>query len=199
MSHFANVTDNRGKIAIVLDELDDVKQVFTHNSKLDEDVVLLSKSGKLLRFDKNSFRERLGTQTKGIKAISSKEEILNCFLTKKDDNQLFLVISNLGKFKIINSDELRMKKVGQAPLVAFKNNDKNGDVINCINLQLDGEYNLAMASKKGKVSIIKINPEKLNSSSRQRQGASILINLDEDDTLISATLINKEQEGNQNA
>jgi DNA gyrase/topoisomerase IV subunit A len=174
---FKNTTDNRSKIAIKLEDNEQVIQVLQHNSNHDEDILIISTTGGVLRFNKATLREHSGGNTMGRGVVSNGNFIKSCLLVPISGDKLVLLTSDTGKAKVLKLEDISLKKIKQTPNTAFKNNDKNGTLIS--GLLLDGieVTELTITASDGKLSLVKFNPQKITPVRRQAQGSIILIDV----------------------
>lgn len=218
---FNAATNNRGVIALKLEEGSFVNSVMVHNPEEKEDLIVLSKDGKILRFDKNEIAEMKGRSSAGKRVISKKTSVLKAFLVKKqdettekvyetvldpitnekikqvvyetvinhesneetlvekeievyvDDGQKLLLVSDLGKGKIVSLHEIRGKGIGQSPVTVFNNDLKNGSLINGFIINNETITELVLLSKNSEVTVVKIS--ELNEVSRTAKGSLKLI------------------------
>lgn len=174
---FKNTTDNRSKIAIKLEDNEQVIQVLQHNSNYDEDILIISTTGGVLRFNKATLREHSGGNTMGRGVVSNGNFIKSCLLVPISGDKLVLLTSDTGKAKVLKLEYISRKKIKQTPNTAFKNNDKNGNLIS--GLLLDGieVTELTITASNGKLSLVKFNPQKIIPVHRQARGSIILIDV----------------------
>lgn len=234
LDSFGAATANRGVIGLKLPENNYVNSVMVHNPNELQDMIVLSKDGKILRFDKNEIAEMKGRTSAGKRVISKKTSVLKAFLVKKqeevtekvyetiidpktnekikkpvyetiinpesneetifekevevyvDDGQKLLLVSDLGKGKIVSLHEIRGKGIGQAPITVFNNDTKNGNLINGFIINNESVTELVLLSKNSEVTVVKIS--ELNEVSRTAKGALKLINNENHSKIVNSFL-----------
>lgn len=192
INSFDSVTSNSGKKAISLKDGDSVISVIPHDQNNEGDLILITEDGGILRFDKNDVKEVKSNSSIGRSAIDSKSNILsaNLILNNNDNNSSLLLVSNLGKGKIVKLDTISRKSVGQKPVQLFNNDKNNGEVIKSYLLEKDVKYKLSMITNEGNCSELAVHSDMARQVSRTAKSSIILLNLTEKQKIVFTTLIN---------
>lgn len=188
LDSFDAASPNRGVIALKLNEDDYVTSVLVHNPNIAEDLIILSKDGKVLRINKSDLPEIKGRTAIGTRIINKKFSVLKTFLVSpeiidlnsldSDDGKRLILVSDNGQGKIVALDDIRTKKIKQSPLSLFNNNDKNGKLLDGFYFDQEDDLELTLVSNDSDVSVIKLKD--LNAVSRTAKGSVKLIsNTDE--------------------
>lgn len=179
-----NTSDNLGKTSIILSDGDVVQEVIPHNKNELQNVLLVSTDGDVLKFPKDSFKELNSLRTKGRRAISKNDTILTANVLNKENQEMLILFSNKGKIKTIDPNEIKIKKIGQAPVKGFKNNEKNGFLIKSFVIDNKSKYVLKFTSKDGKISLINLDPNDLNVVSRTAASANNFLNINDNEEIV---------------
>lgn len=200
---FKNTHADRGVIAIKLEEGDKIVDIKCHHPDNKENVLLITSDGKLLMFNKDDVVESIGKTALGRRSINNKHKVIKAFLINSSltsnvilsdedvisdiDSDIdintneklkygILLVSDIGKGKVFNVEQLSLKKIGQVPVFAFSNNLKNGNLIDGWFFNAEENNVLSLISDSGEVSKTKVN--NLTIISRSAKGAIKLISND---------------------
>lgn len=187
ISEFDNIRRN-GMIAIKLDAGDEL--VWSKISNGDDDVLLVTRQGKAIRFSEKSVRP-LGRGTigvRGIKLIPGDEVISMDVLNKGDVTAELLTImeNGLGK-KTIVTQFPKQERGGQGVKVA-KVSDKTGNVAVSQIIPPNSEE-LIMTSKRGQV--VKLEIVSIPRLHRDTQGVILMRFSNPSDRVAAATCVKK--------
>lgn len=199
LSYFKNAKAERGILGIKLKENDVVKSAIIHNPLINEEIIIISNNGGILRFNKNQIPEYSGKYTMGTRVLNQgssikkqKTEILNVFLiNEKESYQKILCISDKGKAKLVQLSELQEKEIKLAPISIFKNNESNGYLLKCFVLDENKNNEITLISETGKISLIKLND--LRVVSRIAGGSLKLISNTENEKITNCLLLEREE------
>lgn len=206
---FKNTHADRGVIAIKLEDDDEIVDIKCHHPDNKENVLLITSDGKLLMFNKDDVVESVGKNALGRRSISNKYDVIKSFLINssltsniilsddlvEDNNEEetleklkygILLVSDIGKGKVFNVEQLPLKKIGQSPLFAFANNSKNGNLIDGWFFNAEDNNVISLISESGEVSKTKVN--NLTIISRATKGSIKLIS-NNDNKKIMATYL----------
>jgi len=166
----------RGIKAIKLD--DDEKLISAKLTDGKQDIVLISKKGKGLRFTEDSVRV-MGRDTHGVKGIklSSDDELVG-FCVGTEEDQMFILSENgYGKRTMLNNLSYHNRATqGQ---IIYKVNEKTGFVIG--SMSVTDEDHIVCITQQGKT--LKVRTSLVSIMGKNAFGVKIL-NIDNDDNLV---------------
>ncbi len=185
ISEFENIRRN-GMIAIKLDAGDEL--VWSNISTGDDDVLLVSRQGKAIRFSEKSVRP-LGRGTIGVRGIKlgSGDVVISMDVLNKDEAnaELLTIMENgLGK-KTVVSQFPKQERGGQGVKVA-KVSDKTGEVAVSQIIPPKSEE-LIITSKRGQV--VKLEISSIPRLHRDTQGVILMRFSNAADGVVAATCI----------
>ncbi|MBI4084289.1 MAG: hypothetical protein HY431_00100, partial [Candidatus Levybacteria bacterium] len=186
LSEFENIKRS-GIIAIKLDAGDEL--IWSNLTTGDDDVFIVTKDGKVIRFHERSARPmgRATTGVRGIKLIGNDEVIGMDVIAKGDKPDLLTIMEN-GLGKKTNVDLFRgQSRAGQGIKVA-KVTDKTGKVAMAQVIPA-GTAEIIITSKKGQV--VKLDITSVPKLSRDTQGVILMRFSDKSDKVASATCIER--------
>lgn len=181
---FENIRKN-GKIAITLKENDEVLSV--HFTNGNEDVVIASNNGRMIRFNENEIRV-MGRTASGVKGIELTD---NCFCVGSEiakEGQDVLVVTEKGYGKRTDINEYRLTHRGSKGVKTLNITDKNGTIVAFKTVTEDKD--LMIITDQGIV--IRISLEKVSKMSRVTQGIR-LMNLRENQKVSTVSIVEKEE------
>ncbi|NLB55388.1 MAG: DNA gyrase subunit A [Lentisphaerae bacterium] len=156
-------------------------------------VVLATRHGMSLRFDESEVRA-MGRTAQGVRGIRlGKDDALEG-LEIVDNNATFLVCTENGYGKRTSFEECRAQHRGGKGIFTIRTSKRNGLVIGA--LSVFDEDALMLITAKGMM--IRMNVSDIRVISRVTQGVR-LINLDEDDKLVSAIPVEPEDQDSDEA
>ena len=176
----------KGIRAISLDEDDAlISAILTEGS---EDVILLTRNGKGLRFNQDKVRT-MGRTASGVRGIKlQNNDILIGVSIPKEEEDLLIITEN-GYGKRMTPEQFTPHGRGTMGQIAYKLQEKTGKIVSLISVELsDG---VVAITNQGKA--IKISAENISSQGRNASGVRLL-NVDEKSTVVGATRLNKEEE-----
>lgn len=178
-----------GKIAITLKEDDEL--LFVTKTDGNNEIVIGSSNGRLVRFNENEIRV-MGRTASGVKGIEIPEDAICVSAEKVDPTSDILIITENGYGKRTNIEEYRLTHRGSKGVKALNVTEKNGNLAAVKNVNDDEE--LMIITNSG--IIIKIPMNQVSKMSRVTQGVR-LINLKENQkvTTIATT---KAENGEEN-
>lgn len=186
LTEFENIKRS-GIIAIKLDFGDEL--VRSNLTAGDDDVFIVTKDGKVIRFHERSARPmgRATTGVRGIKLIGNDEVIGMDVIAKGNKPDLLTIMEN-GLGKKTNVDLFRgQSRAGQGIKVA-KVSDKTGKVAVAQVIPADTEE-VIITSKKSQV--VKLEISSVPKLSRDTQGVILMRFSDKSDRVASATCVGK--------
>ncbi len=185
LSDFGNPR-RAGIIAINIDEGDRLIGVKQTSGK--DDIMLATRQGMSLRFQESELRI-MGRATRGVLGIRLGEG--DCLETIEivDPRATFFICTEHGYGKRTAFDEYRGQHRGGKGIFAIRTSDRNGLVVGAHAVMENDALMLITAGGK----MIRINVAGMRVISRVTQGVR-LINLDEGDSLVSATKVEPEDD-----
>ena len=180
-----------GKIAITLKEDDEL--LFVTKTDGNNEIVIGSSNGRLVRFNENEIRV-MGRTASGVKGIEIPEDAICVSAEKVDPTSDILIITENGYGKRTNIEEYRLTHRGSKGVKALNVTEKNGNLAAVKNVNDDEE--LMIITNSG--IIIKIPMNQVSKMSRVTQGVR-LINLKENQkvTTIATTKDENEEENTE--
>ena len=180
-----------GKIAITLKEDDEL--LFVTKTDGNNEIVISSSNGRLVRFNENEIRV-MGRTASGVKGIEIPEDAICVSAEKVNPTSDILIITENGYGKRTNIEEYRLTHRGSKGVKALNVTEKNGNLAAVKNVNDDEE--LMIITNSG--IIIKIPMNQVSKMSRVTQGVR-LINLKENQkvTTIATTKEENEEENTE--
>ena len=188
LTDFENIRQN-GIIAIGLKDND--KLVCTNFTTGDQDIIIVTKKGKAIRFSEKKVRP-MGRTAGGVTGIKLRKEdyVITARTVDKDRKDLYnLTITEKGHGKKTNLTSFGAQNRGGKGLIAAKVTAKTGDLVDSIIVENKGDVLLTSAEGQA----IRLSVKKIPTLSRSTQGV-ILIRFKGDDILSSIALIEEEKE-----
>ena len=185
VSEFENIRKN-GKIAINLKENDEVLSV--HFTNGNDDVVIASNNGRMIRFNENEIRV-MGRTASGVKGIELSND---CFCVGSEiakEGQDILVVTEKGYGKRTDVNEYRLTHRGSKGVKTLNITDKNGTIVAFKTVTDDKD--LMIITDQGIV--IRILADKVSRMSRVTQGVR-LMNLREGQKVATVSVVEKDEE-----
>ena len=185
VSEFENIRKN-GKIAITLKENDEVLSV--HFTNGNDDVVIASNNGRMIRFNENEIRV-MGRTASGVKGIELSND---CFCVGSEiakECQDILVVTEKGYGKRTDVNEYRLTHRGSKGVKTLNITDKNGTIVAFKTVTDDKD--LMIITDQGIV--IRISADKVSRMSRVTQGVR-LMNLREGQKVATVSVVEKDEE-----
>ena len=185
VSEFENIRKN-GKIEITLKENDEVLSV--HFTNGNDDVVIASNNGRMIRFNENEIRV-MGRTASGVKGIELSND---CFCVGSEiakEGQDILVVTEKGYGKRTDVNEYRLTHRGSKGVKTLNITDKNGTIVAFKTVTDDKD--LMIITDQGIV--IRISADKVSRMSRVTQGVR-LMNLREGQKVATVSVVEKDEE-----
>lgn len=173
-----NVTGNRGKTAINLEEKDTVISFEPFNLLENEKTILITSEGRVLKYSTEYIKILNAGNTKGVKSakLNDNEVVISNSIFIETEDSVVIGVSDIGKAKKTNTINIADKKRAQSPNIFFNNSKENGNIIGGdVFVDVENEY-LMLLTKKANVSLVKIKD--FNAVSKNAKGAINLINLE---------------------
>lgn len=184
LKEFENIRRG-GMIAIKLDPGDEL--VWSRISTGTDEVVLVTKKGKAIRFSETQVRP-MGRPTTGVRGIKidTTDQVIGMDVITKGDNPFLLSIMENGLGKKTEVKQFPMQARGGQGVKVAKVTDKTGDVV-VSQVIPKGGNEVIMTSKKGQV--VKLDITSIPKLSRDTQGVILMRFSDKNDGVASATCI----------
>ena len=188
IEEFDNIRQN-GKISIKLKDDDELISV----SKTDgsNQVLMCSYKGRMVRY--NEFEIRLmGRTASGVRGINLQSDDRCISMETSLSGQNILVVTEKGYGKKTDINEYRETKRGSKGVKALSVTEKNGNIIGF--KLVNDDKDLIIITNLGVV--IRLDINKISNLGRVTQGVR-LINLKENNTVSSISIVDKESESNE--
>jgi DNA gyrase subunit A len=181
LANFSNPT-SRGIIAMGVPDDDELIAVEMVSG--DETVFIGTHDGMCIRFANSDVRE-MGRQAYGVLGIRLDEgDYVVAMLVSASEQDLVLSVTERGFGKRTSVDEYRVQGRGGKGVINIKTTQKNGKVVAIMRVQEDSDVLVMTANGK----LIRVRSTDIREVGRATQGVR-LINVDEDDKVTAATLI----------
>jgi DNA gyrase subunit A len=175
-----------GIIAINIDEGD--RLIGVELTKGADDLLLVTRKGMGIRFNEEDARP-MGRATGGVRGISLGDgDVVEGVEVVHEDAMLLTVTEN-GYGKRTAFGEYRVQRRGGKGLIANNLTEKTGDLVTA--LSVHGDDAIMIVTKKG--TMIRMPVDGVRTTGRSAQGVK-LIDLDDDDVVMSATPVEPEDE-----
>jgi DNA gyrase subunit A len=191
ITKFDNIRSS-GIIAINLEDED--KVAWVRYTEGNNDIMLISKHGKSIRFSEEDVRP-MGRTAKGVIGIKLRKKDdkiigLSVVNHEEDLSKLELVtISENGYGKKTNLDEFKVQKRGGTGIKAYNTSTKTGGVVSAKVFNSLNKQDVLIVSKNG--AIIRINGKTIPTQGRDTMGVK-LINLKKDDNVSAVAFLEDE-------
>ena len=181
-----------GKIAISLKDDDELVNVLKTTGN--DQIVICGNNGRMVRFDESEARP-MGRSASGVKGIDLGDGIAIGAEVVHDDD-LLVFVTNRGYGKQTNASEYRLTHRGSKGVTALKMTDKNGSIIAVKKVSNDENKDLMIMTDSG--TIIRLPLSQVSVLKRTTQGVR-LINLKDEQTASSVSIVDHEEEINDNS
>ena len=184
---FSNPTQ-RGIIAMGVPEDDELIAAELVSAK--ETVFIGTHDGIGIRFEHTDVRE-MGRQAYGVIGIRLEEgDYVVSMIASSNESDTILSVTERGFGKRTNVEEYRTQSRGGKGVINVKTIEKNGKVVAIMRVEEVSDVLVMTANGK----LIRVRSQDIRAVGRATQGVR-LINLDEDDKVTAATLIEPEVKG----
>lgn len=196
LSAFQNIRSN-GLIAMKLGEGESLVSVKICSP--DEDVLLVTRTGKAIRFEVESLRifgSRASTGVRGIK-LAKGDEVMGMSIIKKDadvaegEDQLLLCVSEKGYGKRTSASEYRTTGRGGSGVINMSVTDKTGPVV--ATFPVTDSHQVMLVTDKGQMIRTPINDVRV--TGRSTQGVK-LFNVAKDEKVVSVAWLVEDEDDN---
>src|SRR5499426_2059853 len=181
---FSNPTQ-RGIIAMGVP--DDDELIAAELVSGQETVLIGTHDGMCIRFPHTDIRE-VGRQAYGVIGIRLDEgDYVVSMIASTNENDMVLSVTEGGFGKRTAVEEYRTQGRGGKGVISVKTTEKNGKVVSIMRVQEDSDVLVMTANGK----LIRVRSQDIRAVGRATQGVR-LINLDDDDKVTAATLVEPE-------
>ena len=189
IEEFDNIRQN-GKIAIKLKDNDELISV----SKTDgsNQVLMCSYKGRMVRYNETEIR-LMGRTASGVRGINLKDGDRCISMETSLSGSNILMVTEKGYGKKTNIEEYRETKRGSKGVKAMNITEKNGNIVGFKLVESDKD--LIIITNLGVV--IRLDIDKISNLGRVTQGVR-LINLKENNTVSSISIVEKEENLSEN-
>ena len=188
ISEFDSIRTN-GKKFITLK--DDDELVSVKKTTGNDEILMASSNGRMVRFNESTVRI-MGRGASGVRGINLDGGIL-VGMEIVEPNEYVLVITEKGYGKKTPVDEYRITNRGGKGVKTVNITEKNGSIVSF--KTVDDSKDLMIITDSG--IIIRLAVDKISTMSRVTQGVK-LINLKEDSVVSSTSIVDREEDFNQN-
>src|SRR5439155_11915328 len=166
---------------------DDDELIAADLVSVNETVFIGTHDGMCIRFAHEEVRE-MGRQAYGVIGIRLDEgDYVVSMIASSNENDMILSVTEGGFGKRTSVEEYRTQGRGGKGVINVKTTAKNGKVVAIMRVQEDADILVMTANGK----LIRVRSQDIRAVGRATQGVR-LINLDDDDKVTAATLIEPE-------
>lgn len=190
LSNFAKPRSS-GLIAIALDDNDVL--VATAITQGESDIVLVSSSGKVARFDENAVRT-VGRISRGVRGIKLNDEHNVIAMIIPEENGKLLTVSERGFGKRTGIEEFPAKGRAGQGVIGMQCSERNGELIGAVQV-FEGDE-IMLISNQG--TLVRTRTDEISLVGRNTQGVR-LIKVADGESLVSVARIaeSDEEEGEE--
>ena len=150
-----------------------------------QDIMLVSDSGKTLRFPESAVRP-MGRQARGVRGMRLKPGAEMISLIIPDDEKQILTVSENGYGKRTDTGQFPVKGRANQGVIGMITSERNGPVVGAV--QVDDNNEIMLISDKG--TLVRTRAAEVSRVSRSTQGVT-LINLKEGEKLVGLEQIDE--------
>ena len=195
ISSYVNI-QKRGVTAISLDDNDEIVNIT--NTTGDDDIMIVTKQGKAIRFNEKDSRPQ-GRNTKGVRGIKikSSDQVVAMEAISKDvpKTARLATIMEKGYGKSTLLSEFTAQKRGGTGVITAKITPKTGTIKSAVLIN-DADEDLIITTESGQV--IRIKTSQIPTTARATQGV-ILMRLGTTDKVSAISIFNQEEKDLANA
>ncbi|MBR6881280.1 MAG: DNA gyrase subunit A [Clostridiales bacterium] len=163
---YANINKN-GLIAVNIRDNDSVVEVAV--TRGNQEIILVSASGKAIRFDSDDVRET-GRNTSGVRGMKIDDNDIIVGMVPVTENGELLVISERGYGKRSSVEDYRKQNRGGKGLITYKVNDKTGKLVGCT--LVNNDMDMLIITDSG--IIIRVSALEIPTLSRATSGVRLM-------------------------
>jgi DNA gyrase subunit A len=176
--------------AINLDE--DDKLVGTAITNGDNEILLASSSGKLIRFNESHVRQ-MGRTARGVRGIRLKKDEKLISLMIADPEKTILCVSENGYGKKTALDDFPSHNRGGQGVISMKTSERNGSMVSAA--LVEDEDGIMLISNKG--TMIRTSVLQVPTLSRNTQGVKVITPKEGEKLIECVTIPNEDNEDNE--
>jgi DNA gyrase subunit A len=173
--------------AINLDE--DDKLIGTAITSGEEEILLASSAGKLIRFNESHVRP-MGRTARGVRGIRLKKDEKLISLMVGDPSKTILCVSENGFGKKTKLDDFPSHNRGGQGVISMKTSDRNGSMVSAA--LVEDEDGIMLISDKG--TMIRTSVSQVPTLNRNTQGVKIISPKDGEKLIECVTIPNEEDQ-----
>ena len=173
-----------GLIALALDEGDTLIGAAITDG--DRDIMLMSNSGKMIRFNESNVRA-MGRTARGVRGIKMADEFRVVSLLIPEPDGLLLVASENGYGKRTKMEEFSVIGRGGQGVIAMQCSDRNGLLVSAIQVKEGDE--IMLISDKG--TLVRTRTEEISVLGRNTQGVRLIKLSQENEHLVGVERIDE--------
>ncbi|MCT4594650.1 MAG: DNA gyrase subunit A [Anaeromicrobium sp.] len=175
-----------GLIAISLKDDDELISVKQTNG--DDEVMIVSQSGKSIRFSEKDVRD-MGRAAMGVKAMSLDSDDIVVAMELVEENADLLVVSQFGFGKRTDLNEYKSQNRGGKGLLTYNVKEKTGHLVGA--KVVTDSHEIMLINTNGVV--IRLESKDISTMGRHTQGVT-LMRVDEGDSIVSIAKVANEIE-----
>ena len=153
-----------------------------------QDIMLVSSSGKTLRFNESAVRV-MGRQARGVRGMRLQAGAEMISLIIPDDDKQILTVSENGFGKRTDTSQFPVKGRATQGVIGLKTSERNGPVVGAVQVTENDE--IMLISDKG--TLVRTRVDEISTVSRSAQGVT-LINLKEGEKLVGLEQIDESED-----
>jgi DNA gyrase subunit A len=178
-----------GIIAMGIEEGDSV--IAVQLSDGDSEIFIGTRNGVAIRFKEADVRP-MGRSAYGVRGIELREDDTVVAMEVVKPTGTLLTVTEKGYAKRTELGEYRVTRRGGMGIKNIEVTDKNGAVVGIAQVHEDAQEELLVITQQGK--ILRTPAGEIRAIGRATQGVRVM-NLEDDDTIVSVALVEKQEEG----
>lgn len=178
-----------GIIATTIDDGDELISVKLTNGK--QQIFMTTRQGQAIRFDETDVRD-MGRAARGVRGISLGKDDAVVGMEVLATDAAILTVTEKGYGKRSPCDEYRLQSRGGSGIITIKVNDRNGPVVNA--MQVTDVDDIMLVTNGGKV--IRSKAKEISVIGRNTQGVR-LISMDDGESVVTVAKLAEAEEENE--